>query len=167
MYHRPRSDDQEDTITVTVKGSDLSGMVEVLRQLLAQFEILAADQPSTPVVRVSNRPAMREWARRILALRRARISILNKSMFGEPAWEMLLELYVNKDYGARLSVGRLSELSGAPATTALRWLDYLEKEKLVAREPNPTDRRTEFVELTEKGCSAMEQYLSETLETLL
>jgi DNA-binding MarR family transcriptional regulator len=58
-------------------------------------------------------------------------------------------------------------LSGAPPTTALRWLDYPEKEKLVAREPNPTDRRTEFVEITEKGRSAMAQYLFETLELLI
>ena len=79
---------------------------------------------------------------------------------------MLLELYINKDFGTRHSVGRLCDLSGAPPTTALRWLDYLEKETLVAREPHPTDRRTEFVEITEKGCTAMARYLFETLALL-
>ncbi len=86
-------------------------------------------------------------------------------MFGEPAWDMLLALYVSSVDGPRHSVGRLGTLSGAPQTTALRWLDYLVMEKLVVRTPNPTDRRSDFVELSDKGRNALEKYLSEELES--
>jgi DNA-binding MarR family transcriptional regulator len=168
MYHQPPRDDKEDTITVSVKGADLQGLTEALRQLLEQFDILTADSAEFPQRSGSASEAdLRGWAIRIARARRARLHVFAKSMFGEPAWDMLLHLYINADYGTRHSVGCLSDLSGAAPTTALRWLDYLEKEKLVAREPNPTDRRTEFVQLTEKGRSAMAQYLSGTIDSPL
>jgi DNA-binding MarR family transcriptional regulator len=174
MYrHRPPDDDEE-IISVSVKSADLCDVAKILRQLLAQFEVLAADRIAADENHSTTKKSysitkmeLRDLAIRIIRARRARVPAFNKSMFGEPAWDMLLELYINKDIGARHSVGRLCELSGEPPTTALRWLDYLEKEKLVGREPNPTDRRTEFVEMTEKGRSAMAEYLFETLKLLM
>jgi DNA-binding MarR family transcriptional regulator len=166
MYPDPPADDNKDIISVRVRDADLHDATEILRQLLAQFELrLANRRPARPGTSI-NKPELRKLAILILRARRSRSNAFNKSMFGEPAWDMLLELFINQDFGARLAVGRLCELSGAPSTTALRWLDYLEKQKLVVREPNPTDRRTEFVEITEKGRSAMAQYLFETLELL-
>jgi DNA-binding MarR family transcriptional regulator len=165
MCPQSPQDDEEDIVSVRLSGTDLRDVTEVLRQLLARFEDLAADPRHARPRSSIPKSELRDLAIRIVQARRARCSAFNKSMFGEPAWDMLLELYINKDFGARLSVGRLCELSGAPPTTALRWLDYLEKEKLVAREPNPTDRRTEFVEITEKGRTAMAQYLFDTLDS--
>ena len=101
-------------------------------------------------------------ARLIFATRRKRSQIFGKGMFGEPAWDMLVALYVGDTAGPRATVGRLSELTEAPLTTAIRWLDYLEQQGLVHREPHPTDRRAIFVELTDKGRSVMERYLSGT-----
>jgi DNA-binding MarR family transcriptional regulator len=83
-------------------------------------------------------------------------------MFGEPAWEMLLLLYI-ADGEARVGISRLGELAGASKTTALRWLDYLEGQKLIQRDTHPTDRRTVFVGLSDKGRRAIEAYLSGTL----
>jgi DNA-binding MarR family transcriptional regulator len=167
MYGEPPGDDKERATDGVAAGVDLYRIKEILRELLAQFEGLALANRNFPASRVRiPRAEMQKLAICIARARRARIPIFNKSMFGEPAWDMLLELFINVDYGARHSVGRLCDLSGAPPTTALRWLDYLEKEKLVSRQANPTDRRTEFVEITEKGRSAMEQYLSGTLDSL-
>jgi DNA-binding MarR family transcriptional regulator len=162
----PQNDKKQGS-TVSVDSADLGRMTELLHELLARVEGLSSENHKFAGSRTGvSSGALHKLALRIASARRARTPLFNKSMFGEPAWDMLLELFINKDYGARLSVGRLCELSGAPPTTALRWLDYLEKEKLVGREPNPTDRRTEFVEITEKGSSAMEQYLSETLHSV-
>lgn len=165
MFHQPNQDGDEHIVTISVRSADLEGIRGLLKQLLAQVESIGCGKGFSKHHRSAASADLREWARRIINARRARVATLNKSMFGEPAWDMLLELYVNMDYGARHSVGRLCELSDAPPTTALRWLDYLEKEKLVARQENPTDRRTEFVEITEKGRTAMEQYLSDTFKS--
>ena len=110
--------------------------------------------------------AIVEFALKIRTARQKRRAHLSPAIFGEPGWDMLLSLVISEFDGPRLSVGRLTDLSGAPATTALRWLDYLEKERLVSRERNPTDARSEFIGLTEKGRTIMEQYLSETLKAV-
>ena len=99
----------------------------------------------------------------ILAARRRRARHFGASMFGEPAWEMLLHLYLAESHGTRLNVSRISEASGAPDTTALRWLDYLENRRLVRRDPHPTDARASFVVLTERAHELLGAYLSETL----
>ena len=85
-------------------------------------------------------------------------------MFGEPAWDMLLLLYINES-GPRQSISRLADKSGGSRTTALRWIDYLEGQGLIGRANHPNDRRIAFAELTDKGRAAIELYLSETLPT--
>jgi len=83
-------------------------------------------------------------------------------MFGEPGWDILLILYTEENTN-RLQVSRLVTASGSPATTGLRWLDYLESQQLVCRQKHPTDRRIELVELTDKGRTALDSYFSETV----
>lgn len=95
----------------------------------------------------------------LLSSRRKRHAIFGKAMFGEPAWEMLLLLY---SLGPRETVSRLAELAYASKSTAIRWIDYLESQRLVRRESHPTDKRATFVNLTEKGRDAIRLFLSET-----
>jgi len=83
-------------------------------------------------------------------------------MFGEPAWEMLLLLYIGLG-SIRMSAGGLAHAASYSKATTMRWVGYLEKEKLVQREQHPTDQRTFFVTLTEKGINLLELYLSDTL----
>ena len=85
-------------------------------------------------------------------------------MFGEAAWDMLLALYATDQSGGRHSVTGLVNLSGVPPTTALRWLNFLEKEQLVTRTPNPHDGRVFRVELTEEARDARVTYFSGTAE---
>jgi hypothetical protein len=100
-----------------------------------------------------------ERAREILASRRRREEIFGKAIFGEPAWEMLLLLYVGQSESRR-TIGRLGEIARISKSTTLRWIDDLERRGLVRREPHPTDRRAVFVELTYEGKKAIDTYLS-------
>jgi predicted transcriptional regulator len=164
MYHE-RQDEKQVTRTIHLRTSDLAALQQLLSQLVASHD---ADRPTDLSVSVdSGQPEdpghCAALARRVIAARRLRSEFFKTPMFGEPAWDMLLGLYAYAAEGPRQSVGRLSTLSGSPATTALRWLDYLVKEQLVIRQPNPTDGRSDFVEMTDKGRSLMERYLSETL----
>jgi len=106
---------------------------------------------------------LRQKARQILALRRRRTSIFSSAMFNEPAWEMLLSLYA-ADGAGRLTASRLALLSGSSKATALRWIYYLELQALISRDSHPTDKRTAFVSLTEKGRAALDDYLSSAIE---
>jgi len=100
-------------------------------------------------------------ARAILAARRQREALFGKTIFGEPAWEMLLLLYLGASESRR-TLGRLGKLAGISKSTALRWIDYLDRQGLVRREPHPTDKRAVFVELTRKGREEIGVYLSGT-----
>jgi DNA-binding MarR family transcriptional regulator len=100
----------------------------------------------------------RERALQILAFRRQREEVFGRAMFGEPAWEMLLLLY-GVGSGQRQTVTRLAELAQASKSTAIRWIDYLEGQGWVRRESHPTDKRSMFVELTDKGTGSVQLYL--------
>lgn len=130
------------------------------RRLLS---LLAGDSDSeNENDRSMSRERMVRRAREILVNRRRRAERFTKSMFGEPAWEILLVLYTLED-GPRVSANRLADLTESPRSTATRWLNYLEHQQLVSREPHPNDKRTTFICLTEKGRSNLELYLSETV----
>jgi DNA-binding MarR family transcriptional regulator len=102
-------------------------------------------------------------ARSTIDARNLRRAHLPAPIFGEPAWNMLLLLYVSSGSGTKESVSMLSLSSGAAATTALRWIDYLVREELVMRQPNRHDLRVVHVELTDKGRGAIEAYLVDLL----
>jgi DNA-binding MarR family transcriptional regulator len=92
----------------------------------------------------------------MLELRRSRTEFLNRAMLGEPAYEMLLRLYVSVE---PLTAARLADLAGVPHSSAVRWIDYLASKDLVTRDKHPKDRRATVIELTLKG--------KETLDALL
>lgn len=127
------------------------------RRLLS---LLADADPDAPPHRPGSAELL-DRARAIVAARRRRETIFNKAILGEPAWELLLLLYIGA-FESRRTIGRLSELARISKSTAIRWIDTLECRGLVHRSPHPTDRRALFVELTQKGRQAMDLYLSET-----
>ena len=114
-----------------------------------------------------DRRALTARARAELHNRRRRVALFGQSIFGEPAWDMLLVLYVLNDFGQRQTVGSLFQFSGYSWSTAKRWLDYLAAHGLIRRDDHPTDRRTAFVSLTTKARDWLDLYYSETIETVV
>lgn len=158
------SEELERDQTVMLTGRD----IEDARRLLCVLSA-AADQQATiapPARGERDRPGadLLAKAREILANRRRRLRFFDGEMFSERAWEMLLHLYA-LDSGARQNITRIARLAGSSKTTALRWIDYLERHALVRRTAHPTDRRVSFVELTPEGKRSLEAYLSEVVES--
>ncbi len=92
--------------------------------------------------------------------RRMRRSLfLPKSLFGEPAWDMLLDLFMQDTGRKRISTQSLCIASNAPPTTALRNIDLLVQEGLVQRIKSEADKRVVFIELTSEGKLAVGKYL--------
>lgn len=82
---------------------------------------------------------------------RVREEILGSDDMGIPAWNMLLELFVQLAGGAKVSTKSLQIIAKCPETTALRIIDRLEAQGLVARSSSDGDRRVTFVTLTREG----------------
>lgn len=101
-------------------------------------------------------------ARKAYAMRRKRAAIFgNIDLFGEPAWDILLDLYIALGEGKNVSVSSACIGSAAPPTTGLRWLGVLADEGLVVRENDAADHRRVLVRLTPAGIAAMERFFDE------
>lgn len=94
----------------------------------------------------------------VLAARRQRGKFFDHNLFADPAWDMLLELYSAELRQTKMSVSSLCLGSNVPTTTALRWIQMLERIGLLQRASDPTDGRRFFVSLTDYGSQAMSSY---------
>ena len=101
------------------------------------------------------------FAQALYKTRRVRARHFDDNIFGEPAWDMLLDLYVHSNSGHRTSVKSLCLASHVPETTALRWIGLLVDAALVFREDDESDRRRVFLSLTSSGKAAIRRYLIE------
>ncbi len=90
--------------------------------------------------------------------RRRRRNYLEADLFGEPGWDILLDLFVVRLKGQTISVTSACIAGDVPSTTGLRWLKQLECFGLVERVDNPKDQRSSWVSLTDKGYSAIKDY---------
>lgn len=104
-----------------------------------------------------------ECARAQLALRRRREALFGAALFGEPAWEILLMLFVAHQEGRYVTVSNLCHEAAAPATTVHRWLLVLTAEGLVVRIGDVHDRRRSYVYLSAVSVQKMRALLRETI----
>lgn len=95
--------------------------------------------------------------------RRRRDSLIRYDLFAEPAWDMLLDLYIQHHRGQPVAVDRLCTAAATASTTALRWLGLLIEKELVMRSSSAEDDGILRVMLSERGISEMERYLRDFL----
>lgn len=149
-------------------------LAQATRLRAAAFEMLAiADEleRSTPQRRsglpfsetVSPR-SLAALATKHFADRELRKSYINDAFFGEPAWDMLLYLFIKSCASKRVYKTAVTSASGVPHSTALRYLELLERDELLRVEPAEGDKRVQLVSLTQKGSSAMADYLSRSIQ---
>jgi hypothetical protein len=100
-------------------------------------------------------------ARVQLAVRKARRRYFPADLFHEPAWEMLLALFIIYQTDHSMNVKALVSCSDAPATTSQRWIDHLHKSGLIDRVTDTADRRRIDISLSDRGYEAMVRYLKE------
>jgi hypothetical protein len=101
-----------------------------------------------------------DLARRHIAERRMRDRVFaSPALFGEPCWDILLELFLAYAEGRTTPVTSACHGSGAPVTTALRHLTSLEKSGLIVRTANASDGRSNHVWLSQRGYDRIIDYL--------
>ena len=106
--------------------------------------------------RRSEQPTITVWADRVRHMRMRRNDLFGAPLFKDPAWDMLLELYVAEQNRRDISVSSLSYASGVSLSTAVRQIAELEKHKLVHRDRDEQDHRRAVVRPTSKALAAVE-----------
>lgn len=112
------------------------------------------------------REELRLWgaARREIARRNVRESLLPPEYLGEPAWNILLDLFDMEMRRKRVSVSSACIASCAPATTALRYIAMLVSEGVILRTPDPKDKRKTYLILSSRGKEVLALALKAELE---
>lgn len=97
--------------------------------------------------------------RAMIRERRLRERFFDAGLFGEPAWDMLLDLMAARLEAKPVSVSSLCIAAAVPATTALRAIGTLTESGLFERRPDPADARRVLIALTDRAAAAMAAYL--------
>ena len=135
----------------------MTGEIETLRDRLGSAMRIADQLVGTSPV-ASPEQVDERYIRSLLRLRRNRSRFFSDTLFADPAWDMLLELYGAALGQYRITVSNLCNAGAVPATTALRWIGQLQDQGLIDRRPDPTDGRRQFVMLSVKALASMNAY---------
>ena len=126
---------------------------------LAEIEARLDTLPQAPPSEGLSDDKLAVIATSIYRARRRRLEYFDADLFAEPAWDMLLDLFVNKALGRRISTTSLCLAANVPQSTGLRYLALLEAKALVRRRPAPDDGRVTLVDLTPRGYKQMRRYV--------
>jgi DNA-binding MarR family transcriptional regulator len=132
-------------------------MLSELQSLVARFQ----DRFRSDAEEDQAPPSLSARALALYRSRRARAASFNGhgNLFGEPAWDILLDLFIAREAGRRVSVSSACIAADVPPTTALRWLSVLEQRGLVKRRADPSDGRRIHIELSDTAHALMRQWL--------
>jgi hypothetical protein len=74
-----------------------------------------------------------DHARSLFRQRRSRDALFSAGLFGEPAWDLLLSLYIARCEGRCLSMLALCRSLDLPVAEAREWLGPLEASRLIQK----------------------------------
>ncbi|AYJ85808.1 hypothetical protein D3Y57_07250 [Sphingomonas paeninsulae] len=98
-------------------------------------------------------------AERIYRARRDRERVFDDSIFADPAWDLLLDLFIRSERNEQVSISSACHASSVPEATALRYLKVLTEKKYVERISHPNDRRSTTLRMTPLGTNLMTEWL--------
>jgi hypothetical protein len=142
---------------------DIYKAVRELTQRVAELEAKAIDDGhGAPALELSD-DKLAALATSIYRTRQQRRKYFDPALFAEPAWDMLLDLFINRVRGARVSTTSLCLAAGAPQATGVRWIGLLVAQGLIRRYRAPDDARLMLVDITPQGYQLMRRCLSDSV----
>lgn len=139
----------------------LAGKIDAAQAILEEIRLESGcDAFGPPRKPGADREAIAlEAAIHALTDRRSRSDhFANPNFFGEPAWDILLDLYIHQVRNEAVTVRSTIIGSGASSQTAIRWLNILEAEDLVKSEQDPGDANRVLLRLTAEGYEGLTRY---------
>lgn len=111
--------------------------------------------------RLEDHVTLAKEVRTVIRSRRLRSSYLNPHLFGEPAWDLILELFALHLEQQRIITSKVSLVAGVPDGTAHRWMDKLQSNGLIERKGDAFDRRRQWIAISALGVQIMSRYFLE------
>ncbi|MDB5715474.1 MAG: hypothetical protein JWO15_2871 [Sphingomonadales bacterium] len=98
-------------------------------------------------------------AERIYRSRRDRERLFDNNIFADPAWDLLLDLFVRSERKEQVSISSACHAASVPEATALRYLKVLTEKNYVERVSHPNDKRSTMLKMTVFGRNLMLEWL--------
>lgn len=138
--------------------AQLDSLEVALQQARAQLDAMLGDRQDSGPTRPEIDSAARV-ARRILDIRHDLRAHFGIGFIQDPAFEVLLELYVSAASSRRLSASSAYSGTDLALTTSSRWLARLSAAGIVIRDADPADGRRIWVSLSNHAFATLTQAL--------
>jgi DNA-binding MarR family transcriptional regulator len=135
----------------------LSEIKRLFTQFAGDAPVHVGESPTAPFGRL-------ELARLILWGRGLLEREVAKDLFADPAFNILLTLYVSRAEGRDVSTSAACTASGVPTTTALRWINALARRGMIHKRSLASDRRFTYLELSDKTGAALDRFFDLILD---
>ena len=86
-----------------------------------------------------------------------------EGLFADPAWQMMLALFVARMARVEITHTTLCMLSGVASTTALRWIKVLVERGIAIRHGDPADGRRVKLSLSDDSAGRLHEYFEHAL----
>jgi len=141
---------------------EVDARLSEIKQLFTQ---LAGEPAVNATLEDTNRPRLGrvDLARLMLWCRELLEREVATDLFADPAFNILLTLYVSRAEGRDVSTSGACTASGVPTTTALRWINALARRGMVHKRSLPSDRRFTYLELSSETADALERFFDRIL----
>jgi hypothetical protein len=108
--------------------------------------------------------ALLDAAREVYDTRRMRERIFGAGLFADPSWDILLDLFISKREGRKVTISSACIAASAPTTTATRHISHLVQVGLINRIPHPSDARSAYLELTATAEAKLSRLFREMMQ---
>ena len=137
----------------------------LLEKITAHIETVLTGHNADASARIDDK-RLTQIATLLYRARRKRAEFLPIDLLGEPAWDLILDLFSHHHSGKNISITSATIASAVSPTTGLRWISLLEGRKWIERFDDPSDKRRSFIRLTDNGYNAIANCLRIYAETL-
>jgi hypothetical protein len=150
-----------DMPSLPVSAEELRALIGELSERLEALEADDAVGSVEPSLPGFTDEKLATIAASIFRARRRRAKLFAASLFSEPAWDMLLELFVGSIRERPVTASGLCRAADVCEATGQRWIEMLEAQGLVRRRSVSEDGELRLVEISDGGFESMRQYVLE------
>lgn len=137
------------------RSDRIQAAMALVRQAMSRIRALSdALDPSGPG------STLAAVAERLYDERRRRDEYFPQGLFGEPAWDMLLALFIAREEGREMGIAEACEASGVSIRAGRALIAKLESRELLVRQRSQIDRRRYSVYLTDYAIERLTAYLT-------
>jgi DNA-binding MarR family transcriptional regulator len=133
----------------------LEAALTIIRQATARIEAL-----SDAIFPGAAGMTLHAVADRLYSERRRRERHFPQGLFKEPAWDLMLALFIAREEGRELDLIQACEVAGVTPGAGRSLLAKMESEGLVARAKSNRNRKRQTVALTKHSIERLSDYLA-------